>query len=82
MMTCYGQVNQGSWCQEHYESASRDAGRRVHQLRKAGFLAKSSPMGPQVTRVGVVRMTTVNIAPGSNPDTFGLPKDGWKLEVL
>ena len=36
-MRCYGQVNQGLWCQEHYETTSRDAGRRARQLRKAGY---------------------------------------------
>jgi len=78
-ITCYGQVNNGNWCQETYESATRVAGQRVKQLRAAGFNAVSGSLGPQVTGVGVVRLTQVHILPGSNPDTFGLPTENWML---
>ena len=81
-MTCLGQVNHGAWCQETYETASRDAGRRVRQLRKAGYAAYSGSMGPQVTRVGTVRLTQVDIRPGNHADTFELPTEGWKLERI
>lgn len=81
-MTCYTQVNHGAWCQESYETASQDAGRRVRQLRRVGYTATSSPMGPQVTRVGTVRLTMVDIRPGRNGDTFDLPHEDWKLERI
>jgi hypothetical protein len=81
-MTCYGQVNQGSWCQETYETKSRDAGRRTRQLRKAGYEATSSSIGFQVTRVGSVKLTMVTIQPGRHEDTFYLPQDEWKLERI
>lgn len=70
---CYGQVNAGRWCQEHYESASRHAARRARELRKAGYAVTVAPQGLQVTGVGTVRMTMVDIRPGSHEDTFGLP---------
>ena len=67
------QVNNGNWCQETYESSSRQAGKRVKQLKALGYLAASSPMGMQVTKYGLVRLTLVDIRKGSNPDTFYLP---------
>jgi ribosomal protein S19E (S16A) len=78
-INCYGRVNNGNWAQETYESASRDAGRRVKQLRAAGYVAVSGSLGAQVTSVGVVKLTQVDIRPGSHADTFGLPEDNWTL---
>jgi hypothetical protein len=60
-MTCYLAVRTRNGQQESYESASRDAGRRVRQLRKLGYKAYSSPLGPQVTRVGIIRLTLVTV---------------------
>lgn len=72
-MICYGQYNNGRECQEHYETASRDAGRRSKRLRKAGYKVFSSSGSPQITRVGLVKLTTLTINPGGHPDTYGLP---------
>lgn len=60
-VTCYGLVRGRGWQQEHYESASRDAGRRARQLRRLGLRVWVSALGPQVTPVGRVRMSTVNV---------------------
>lgn len=70
---CLLQVNTGSWCQESYETASRDAGRRAKQLREAGYSVIVASMGLQVTSVGLVKLTIVDIRPGTNRDTFYLP---------
>ena len=70
---CYGQVNQGRWCQEHYESASRHAAIRAKQLRQAGYDVVTSSLGPQVTPVGVVKMSMVDIRPGRHAHTMDLP---------
>ena len=70
---CYGQTNQGRWCQEWYETASRHAGRRARALRKAGYGVTTSAMGMQVTSVGRVKMTLVDIQPGQHEDTMNLP---------
>ena len=76
-MKCYGQVNSGTWCQETYETISKDAGKRTRQLRTAGYQAFSAVLGPQVTPVGTVKMTLVTIRPGGHADTYGLPIEGW-----
>jgi hypothetical protein len=71
---CYGQVNQGTWCQEWYETASKDAGLRARSLRKLGYVCHVQAMGSQVTGVGHVKMSLLDIRPGTNPDTANLPK--------
>ena len=71
---CHGQVNQGSWCQEWYETASRDAGKRARALRKVGYRVSVASMGSQVTDVGHIKMTLVDIRPGDNADTANLPE--------
>jgi hypothetical protein len=59
---CYLQViTSHTTCQEHYETASRDAGRRARQLRKLGYRVVSSPLGQQVTGLGLVKMTMLSI---------------------
>ena len=67
-------VNSGRWCQESYETASRDAGRRARQLRQAGYLVATQAMGDQVTPVGLIKLTLVDIRPGRHADTYGLPE--------
>ena len=60
--TCYGRFDSvANNCQAWYETATRDAGRRAKQLRALGFSVSVSPMGPQVTGVGVVKMTLVTV---------------------
>lgn len=71
---CYGQVNSGRWCQEWYETASKHAGIRARELRKLGYRVTTSSMGTQVTSVGLVKMSLVDIRPaGSIEDTCSLP---------
>lgn len=73
-ITCYGAVNSGKWCQEHYETASRDARVRASELRKLGYVVTVVSMGDQITPVGRVKMTMVDVRPGANHlDTFDLP---------
>jgi hypothetical protein len=73
-MKCLGQVNQGRWCQESYESASGDARRRAIQLRKLGYQVTVGSMGMQITKVGSIRLTMVTVNPGVNSNTSGLPE--------
>ena len=70
---CYGQVNHGLWCQEWYETSSRHARKRANELRKLGYRVSVSSMGDQITNVGRCKMTLVDIRPGMNIDTAGLP---------
>ena len=81
-MTCYGQTNSGNWCQEMYETSTRDAGRRARQLRRAGYHVTVAPLGPQVTSMGWIKMTMVDVRPGCHRDTFDLPQEGWTHESL
>jgi hypothetical protein len=74
MMVTTLQVNNGRWCQETYETASKDAGKRAKQLRLLGYVVSVSALGPQVTPVGVIKLTLVDIQPGRHADTFGLPE--------
>jgi len=58
---CYGRTGTGTWTQEWYETSSRDATRRTRELRQLGFIATAHAMGMQVTNVGRVAMTLVDI---------------------
>jgi hypothetical protein len=73
-MQCLTQVNPGCWCQETYATATRAAAKPAKQLRTAGYQVYVGAMGPQVTPVGVVKLTLVDIRPGRHADTFGLPE--------
>ena len=58
---CYLLVRTRNSQQEHYETAANDARTRARELRKLGFRVSVSPLGPQVTSVGIVRMTLLTI---------------------
>jgi len=47
--------------QESYESASGNARKRAHQLRKLGYQVTVSSMGSQITPVGIVKLSLVTI---------------------
>lgn len=73
-ITCYSQVKSGrGWCQESYETESRDAGRRARILRKLGYRVYVSSMGPQITSVGRVKMSLVTIEETENANLDNLP---------
>lgn len=76
MIICYLRTVGYGWAQEVYETASKDAVRRARQLRKAGYRVVVSPMGLQVTKVGLVKLTMVDIRGG---DTSNTPLDGVKV---
>ena len=67
-------VNGGTWAQETYLSRSRKAGKRARQLRKLGYRVTVSSMGCQIVHGEIVgNMSLVDIRPGDNADTVGLP---------
>ena len=70
-MITYGIVGTGTWRQEHYETASRDAGKRARELRALGYAVVVSGLGLQVTPVGLVKMTMVTIRPQPGQDYLG-----------
>lgn len=79
-ITCYDQVNHGDWCMEHYETASRDAHRRLVALRKAGYEVKVSKPAEMPKGDGTVKMTRLIINPGIWADTLNIP--GVKVEEV
>ena len=81
-VTCYGQTNNGLQCQEVYDTTSRDARRRARQLRQTGYRVIVCTASPQVTTVGIVRLTMLHILPGGHADTCDLPTTGWRLERI
>lgn len=60
-ITCYLQVRGRNGIQETYETSSRHAGQRARQLRKAGYRCSASALGLQVTAVGLIKLTVLNI---------------------
>lgn len=72
-VTCYSQSNQGTWCQEFYNTSTRDARKRAKVLRKEGYKVMVSSMGKQVTPVGKAKITMVTVLPGNNNDTMNIP---------
>jgi len=67
-----GVVNQGLWCQASFETGVRGLRKLVNRLRKEGYQVSSCPMGHQVTRWGVVKLTILDIRPGRNTDTSNI----------
>jgi hypothetical protein len=58
------------WIQESYETGDPDIKARASTLRKLGYRVSVSSMGSQVTPVGTVRMTMVDIRPGTSGDQY------------
>ena len=68
-------VNGGTWAQETWPTGEAYTKARCVQLRRAGFGVRTSPLGPQVTDFGVIRMTLINIKPRPGEDYIdGLPE--------
>lgn len=65
-----GAVRGRGWLQESYESASGESRKRASALRKLGYDVTTAPLGYQVTPVGQVRVTLVNVRPGRTGDEY------------
>ena len=66
-------TNHGDYAQETYETGSGHARRRAANLRKAGYTARCSQMGRQITPWGMAKLTMIDVRPGCHRDTFDLP---------
>lgn len=73
MTTCMQSVTGRNWTQESYETSTGDARRRATELRAAGYAVTVSSLGSQVTPLGLIRTTLVDIRPGRHQDTTSLP---------
>jgi len=58
---CLGHTQGRDWRQEWFESASGDARRRAAEVRRAGFRAITSSLGYQVTPLGQLKLSLVDI---------------------
>lgn len=72
-MQCLTTITGRGWTQESYESASGNARRRASQLRKLGYQVLVHNLGPQITPVGRIRLSMVDIRSGIHEDTTGIP---------
>jgi len=74
---CYNQVIGPNWAQEWYESSTRHSRIRAKQLRQAGYHVICCGKSTQVTSVGLVEMSLVDIRGG---DMSALP--GVRIEHI
>lgn len=72
-MTCMQSVTGRNWTQESYETASGDARKRAKELRAAGYIVAVCPLGSQVTPLGLIKITLVDIRAGRHQDTTEIP---------
>jgi hypothetical protein len=56
------------WQQEWYETGDSEIKTRATALRKRGYRVMTQYMGPQITQSGQVRMTLMDIRPGTSGD--------------
>ncbi|OGR25920.1 MAG: hypothetical protein A2139_14285 [Desulfobacca sp. RBG_16_60_12] len=75
---CLGRVGSYGWTQETYETATKHAGMRARELRKLGYRVTVSPLGMQVTKLGLLRLTMVDVR---HPDG-NVPPYPEKLEMI
>ena len=64
-------VNQGNWCQATVSTGAVGIRTAAAILRRQGYKVSTSSIGNQVTNLGLIKMTLVNVMPGQNEDTFG-----------
>ncbi len=72
-MECMLSVGNGLWTQESYETATGFARKRASQLRKLGYKVTVFSLGSQVTKLGLIKTTMVDIRPGVHQDTTDVP---------
>ena len=58
------------WIQESYETGDPDIKRRAKELRARGYRVHSESMGSQVTQYGRLKMTLLDIRPGTSGDAY------------
>ena len=67
-------VNVGTHCQESYPTGSADIRKRARQLRAAGYAVTVAQLGRQATDAGTLKLSQLDIRPGSQKDTWSLPE--------
>ncbi len=69
-MAALSRVQGRDWIQEAYETGDPAIRKRTSALKSKGYRAKSFPMGNQITQWGHVKMTMVDIRPGTSGDAY------------
>lgn len=64
------EVRGRNWIQASYETGSRELKNRAKELRKKGYRVKSASLGNQVTQWGTVKVTLLDIRPGTSGDEY------------
>lgn len=64
------QVHGRGWIQEWYETGDPDLKARAKTLRGRGYRVHSESMGSQVTQWGRLKMTLLDIRPGTSGDEY------------
>jgi hypothetical protein len=63
-------VHGRGWIQESYETGDPDIKKRAKELRARGYRVVSESMGSQVTQYGRLKMTLMDIRPGTSGDSY------------
>lgn len=65
-------VNEGRWCQASVSTGAVGIRTATAILRREGYRVFTSSMGNQVTSLGTLKTTMIDIRPGNHPDTFSV----------
>ena len=65
-------INQGNWCQATVSTGAVGIRTAASILRRGGYHVRTLAMGNQVTLLGVIKSTLIDVRPGINGDTFGV----------
>jgi hypothetical protein len=63
-------VNTGNWLQAAVSTGATGLRTATAILRRQGYQVTTSSMGNQVTNLGVLKMTMINVGKGNQEDTF------------
>ena len=69
-MAAVSKVPGRGWIQEWYETGDPDLKTRARELRARGYRVHSESMGSQVTQWGRLKMTLLDIRPGTSGDEY------------
>lgn len=77
-MAAFNEVHGRGWIQAWYETGSDEMKARASAARKLGYRVVSQAMGSQVTNVGRIRLSLLDIRPGRSGDSEleGVPNPG------
>lgn len=64
-------VNQGNWCQASVSTGALGIRTATAILRREGYKVTVCSLGSQVTQLGTMKRTIIDVRPGSHEDTFG-----------